>query len=214
MVDQGAWLHELAKAEVHPDAEKILQIGNPTDPQQKVEESTIRFLNQLRQKFVDFAKILNGYSDGSAKFQEVKIYSVAHTPADFMIYRNQVKLVVSNAAHGVIQLTFQQHYRGTLAVDGASASAEAASASAAGNAAVSADSVFAARPIAEVVARIGALRNVTWTFDGEMVSPDEVARYYFAEFVRATRDSRRSRAGNQLLLEQIKALLQEKGLSL
>ena len=46
------------------------------------------------------------------------------------------------------------------------------------------------------------------------MNPEQVARFYFAEYVRVTRDTRRSRATNQLLLDQIKALLQEKGLDL
>jgi succinate dehydrogenase/fumarate reductase flavoprotein subunit len=48
----------------------------------------------------------------------------------------------------------------------------------------------------------------------EKVTPDQVARFYFAEFARATRDGRKSKAGNQVLLEQIRTLLQEKGLDL
>src|SRR5258707_578048 len=43
------WLHELARAEVHPDADRLLQLGNSFDPQQLVEETTIDLLNDLRE---------------------------------------------------------------------------------------------------------------------------------------------------------------------
>src|SRR5687767_5383233 len=106
---QQGWIHDLAKAEVHPDAEKLLQLGKSFDPQQLVEESTIDFLSELREQFTEYARLFNVYSEGGAKFHDIKVYSLAQTAADFMVYRNQIKLVVTNTAHGVIQLAFAQH---------------------------------------------------------------------------------------------------------
>jgi len=192
------WIHELARAEVHPDAEKILQLGSSFDPQQLVEESTVDFLSELREQFNDYARIFNSFSENGAKFQEAKIYSVAQSAADFMIFRNSIKLVVSNSAHGVLQISFAQHMRGTMSVDGQTNAAQPASLNAS----------------QDLLAQVGPFRDVSWTFQGEKVSPEQIAKFYFAEFVRATRDNRRTRSGNQALLDQIKALLNEKGLEL
>lgn len=203
---QNSWIHELAKAEVHPDAERILQLGRSFDPQQLVEESTIEFLLALREQFNDYAKAFNGYSEGGSKFQEAKIYSTAGTPADFMVFRSQVKLVVCNSAHGVIQFAFTHHVRGTLAVDGVQMTAQGAATGSASQGGL---------PQAqELVAQVGPFRDVHWTYQGERVTPDQVAKYYFAEFIRATRDSKKSKTTNQLLLDQIRTLLQERGLEL
>lgn len=199
---QQGWIHELARAEIHPDAEKLLQLGKGFDPQQLVEESTIDFLSELREHFTDFARTFNAYAEGGGKFQEIKVYSTAQTAADFMMFRNQIKLLVSNTAHGVIQFSFNQHVRGTLAVDGQIQGTAAA------------PLPPAAGQVQELLAQLGPFRDVYWTFQGERVNPEQVARFYFAEFARLTRDTRRSRVGNQLLLDQIKALLQEKGLDL
>src|SRR5687768_13666031 len=100
MPTQKGWIHELARAEVHPEAEKLLSLGKSFDPQQLVEESTIDFLMELREQFNEYSRIFNGYSDAGERFQEVKIYSIAQTAADFMMFRNQIKLVVANTAHG------------------------------------------------------------------------------------------------------------------
>jgi hypothetical protein len=192
---QQGWIHELARAEIHPEAEGVLNLGKSFDPEQLIEESTVDFLTELRERFGEYTKLFNSYSESGARFQEAKVYSVANTAADFMIFRNQIKLVVTNASQGVIQIAFAQHQRGGIAVDGQLPTKSASQTQ-------------------ELLAQVGPFRNVFWTFQGEKVTPEQVARFYFAEFARATRDSRRSKAGNQLLLDQIKALLQEKGLDL
>jgi hypothetical protein len=201
---QLGWIHDLAKAEIHPEAERLLQLGRSYDPQQLIEESTIDFLSSLRDQFSEAARLFNVHSDSGARYQEIKVYNIAQSAADFMVFRNSVKLVVANSAHGVIQVSFAQHIRGTMLVDGmAHGSTTAPLALPAG-----------LSQAQELLAQIGPFRDVYWTFQGEKITPMQVAKFYFIEFARATRDVKRSRAGNQLLIDQIKALLQEKGLEL
>lgn len=196
---ESGWIHELAKAEMHPDAEKLLQLGGSFDPQQMVEEGAIQFLSHLRELFEEYARSFNGYSNNGEAFQPIKVYSIAQAPADFMIYRNQVKLICSNVAHGVIQISFSKHNRGTLAVDGQLASHS--------------ESGAVGQPL-DIVAQVGPFRDVEWVCQNVKVTPEKVAKFYFTEFVRVTRDFSRSRANSQLLLEQIKTFLQEKGINL
>ena len=199
------WLHELARAEVHPDAEKLLNLGKAFDPQQLIEESSVDFLMEMREYFNIYARTFNGFSENGSRFQEAKVYSVAQSAADFMVFRNQVKLVVSNIAHGVIQISFAQHVRGTVAIDGQTQPSGAATSVAQQN---SGNQIF------DLMAQMGPFRDVFWTFQGEKVSPEQVSKFFFGEFVRFTREARRSKVTNQVLIEQIKALLQEKGLDL
>jgi hypothetical protein len=174
-----------------------------------VEESSIEFLGELREQLTEHARIFNAYAENGTRFQEVKVYSIAQTAADFMVFRNQIKLVLANTAHGVIQISFEQHVRGALAVDGQIHGYSAAPAQMGSQPGAS-----AVAQSQDLLAQVGPFRDIFWTFQGEKVKADQVAKYYFAEFTRVTRDTRRSRAGNQLLLDQIKALLQEKGLDL
>lgn len=190
----SGWIHELARAEIHPEAEKLLQLGAALDPHQLVEESTVDFLAELREQFTEFTRVFNSYSETGKVFQEAKIYSVAQTSADFMVFRNQVKLVFSNTAHGVIQMSFAMHSRGNMMVDG------------------QVQSAVSGGQAQELLAQVGPFRDVHWTFQSAKVTPDQVAKFYFAEFVRASRDTKKTKLGNQLLLEQIKSLLQEKGI--
>ncbi|MBL7716897.1 MAG: hypothetical protein JNL01_15640 [Bdellovibrionales bacterium] len=198
MPSPQGWIHELARGEIHPEAESLLNLGKSFDPQQLIEESTIEFLNALREQFQNYAKVFNSYSEGSTKFQEIKVYQLAQSPADFMIYRNQIKLVISNVAHGVINLTFAQHNRSSVAINGQ-------------NTAVSTPQL---QPAQDLLVQVGAFRDIRWTFQGEKVLPEQIAKFYFAEFVKATRENKRTKLGNQALLDQIKQLLQQKGLDL
>ncbi len=202
LTSQPGWLHELARGEIHPDSEKLLQLGRSFDPQQIIEESTIEFLSELREHFNEFARLLNTYSEAGTKFNDIKIYIVAQTAADFMLFRNQIKLIFSNTAHGVIHISFAQHLRSTLAVDGQDQTPFSNSSS------------TTTGQSQDLLAQIGPFRDVFWTFQGEKVTPDQVSKFYFIEFTRITRDNKRSGGKNQLLLDQIKALLEEKGLSL
>lgn len=201
MPAQTGWIHELVRSEVHPEAEKLLGLQSSFDPAHLIEESTIRFLSELQEEFQTYSKHFNGYSENGIKFQEIKIYSLAGSPADFMIFRNQVKLVVSNTSAGVIGFSFARHIRSTLNVNGQ------------GQPDLSASNVSLSKG-QELRAQIGPFHEVFWTFEGERVTAAQVAKFFFIEFVRATRDSRKARGSNQVLLEQIKSLLQEKGLDL
>ncbi len=198
------WLHELAQTEIHPDAEKLLQLGKSFDPQQLVEESSIQFLSELRETLTEYARIFNAYSETGTRFQEVKVYGIAQSGADFMLFRNQIKLIFSNQVGGMIQITFAQHSRGTLAVDGQDQSNSSELNS------LTQQGIHSQ----EIMAQVGPFRDVFWTFQGEKVSPEQVGKFYFSEFARLTRDVQKSKRGNQLLIDQIKALLQQKGLDL
>ncbi|MBC7385187.1 MAG: hypothetical protein H7301_03365 [Cryobacterium sp.] len=188
------WIHDLARAEGHPDAERLLGLGSSHDPHQMVEEETVRFLSGMREKFTEYCRLFNSYSEAGARFQDVKVYAVAQTAADFMLYRSQVKFVISNTAHGVIALAFAQHARTTFGFDGANPEAAPRS--------------------QELLAQIGPFRDVKWTFQGEEVRPEQIAKFYFSEFIRATRERKASTGQNQALLDQIKALLNDKGLQI
>jgi hypothetical protein len=195
---QSGWIHELARGEVNPELEAVAGRAGPMDPQQLVEESAIEFLTDLREQLTQHSRSFNSYSEQSTRFQEVKIYTLANSAADFMLFRNQVRLIFANTAHGVIQISFSQHQRNTGAPELSAAAGMAGTQS----------------TMAELLAQVSPFRDVYWTYQGEKVTVDQVAKFYFTEFCRSTRDQKKSRVGNQVLLDQIKALLQEKGLDL
>ena len=114
-----------------------------------------------------------------------------------MIFRSQIKLLVTNPSHGVIQFSFSKHVRAPLAIDGQINDQD--------------QSLGEFSQPQELMAQVGAFRDIYWTYHGEKVSPAQVAKFYFCEFVRATRVQQTSRLGNQLLLDELKTFLNGKG---
>lgn len=191
--DQGfnGWIYELAKVESSPEAAVLASLQQNSSSQQAIEESTVDFLTDLRGFFQEYVRIFNSLSEAGQKFAEIKLFNLTQGAADFMLYRNGVKLVIANASHGVIQVSYDKH-----TVTGAARSSDEIPAS------------------QELLAQPGAFGVVNWMYRSEKVQSEQVAKHFFAEFVRLTREVKKAKPNQKVLLEQIKALLQEQGLSL
>ena len=92
------WIHEIARAEASPEAEALYHLNQTTAPQQALEESTVDFLTDLRAYFQEYVRIFNSLSDAGKKFSEIKIFNLTQGAADFMLYRNGIKLIIANTA--------------------------------------------------------------------------------------------------------------------
>ena len=108
-----------------------------------------------------------------------------------MLYRNGIKLIIANTTHGVIQLSYDKHV-----ITGAQTQE------------------LSIPQADELLAQIGAFGAVHWMYRSEKVNSDQVAKHFFSEFSRITREQKKIKPNQKVLLEQIKALLQEQGLNL
>ena len=190
-LDSG-WIHELARGESSPEAEALYNLHQTSAPEQAIEESTVDFLTDLRGYFQEYVRLFNSLSDAGKKFAEIKIFNLTQGAADFMLYRNGIKLIVANTTHGVIQISYDRHSIPGAVSDGSSNIPQSQ----------------------EILAQLGAFGTIFWTYRGEKVQSDQVSKYFFGEFSRMTREQKKIKPNQKVLLEQIKALLQEQGLSL
>jgi len=191
-IDSSGWIHDLTRAEISPEAEALYHLNRSGTPEQAIEESTVDYLTDLRAYFQEFVRSFNSFSETGKKFAEIKIFNLTQGAADFMLYRNGIKLIVANTAHGVIQFSYDQHMNASpvAKVEPGVPNAE------------------------EILAQMGAFGAIRWTYRSEKVECDQVSKHFFAEFVRASREQKKVKPNQKVLLEQIKALLQEQGLSL
>lgn len=189
-LEQG-WIYELARAESSPEADALYRLNQTTAPQQAIEESTVEFLTDLRAYFQEYVRIFNAQSDAGKKFPEIKIFNLTQGAADFMLYRNGIKLIVANTTHGVVQISYDKHL-----IAGA------------------VPSELSIPQAEEILAQFGAFSTVHWMYRSERVESEQVAKHFFADFARVSREPKKTKPNQKVLLEQIKALLQEQGLSL
>jgi hypothetical protein len=193
------WLHELARSEINGDVRNALQMESENDLTQLIEDKAIEFLSLLRQHLSEYAKVFNAYAEGGKHFFEVKIYRAADTEADFMLFRNQIKLLFSHQSSGVIRISFVRHSRGTLSVNDKNMQSKSNSN----------DEAFY-----DICAEVGPFREIIFHYQGHKVEAEQVAKFYFSEFVKCTRQNNTKSLDRDILLDQIKTLLQEKGLNL
>ena len=186
-----SWIHEIARAESSPEADALLRLNEASAPQQAIEESTVDFLTDLRAYFQEYVRIFNAMSEAGKKFAEIKIFNLTQGAADFMLYRNGIKLIVANTTHGIIQFAYDKHM-----ITGA------------------ATPEFNIPQAEELLAQFGAFGSVHWMYRSERVESEMVGKHFFAEFTRITREPKKSKPNQKVLLEQIRALLQEQGLDL
>jgi hypothetical protein len=200
-VSRDEWIHELARVELNPEAESILGSPSSFDPRISVEESTLEFQSRLQELIQNYSKVFNAFSDSGKRYADVKVFPLAQTASDFMLFRNQTKLVISKSAHGVIEISYSAHQRGVIPTvpQGSQQGAGATT------------TQF---PRHEIVADVGPFFDVRWMYHDREVTPEQVAKFFFADFIRATREQQKSKTSNHLLMEQFKAFLQEKGLEL
>ncbi|MBU6154728.1 MAG: hypothetical protein KGP28_10540, partial [Bdellovibrionales bacterium] len=121
---------------------------------------------------------------------EIKIFNLTQGAADFMLYRNGIKLIIANTTHGAIQISYDRHTPVSLGSESAVPQSE------------------------ELLAQVGAFGKVYWMYRSERVESEQVAKHFFSDFTRMTREQKKVKPNQKVLLEQIKALLQEQGLSL
>jgi hypothetical protein len=186
----NGWIHEIARSEASPEAEALQFINRAQAPAQAIEESTVDFLTDLRADFQEYVRIFNSLSEGGKRFAEIKIFNLTQGAADFMLYRNGIKLIVANTTQGVIQIAYDKHVVAGGSSDLSTPQSE------------------------ELLAHLGAFGSVYWMYRSERVESEQTSKHFFAEFTRITREQKKARPNQKILLEQIKALLHEQGMSL
>jgi hypothetical protein len=133
------------------------------DHRKVVEEATLEFMAELKEEFLNCVDLFNSYRGGSHLPNSVKIFNISNTQADFIIFRNTMKLVVSNPALGVINFAF-----------------------------VNRANTFTKAPVKtkkegyDLIAQLYPFNDLAWTFHGERINVEAIVRYLFTEFVKSS----------------------------
>lgn len=167
--DRLGWIKDLVRAEQRMEESGVIDFGAGFDPAQILLTESVNFMHQLKIAFVDAASAFNQLK-GSA-LGRVKIYGIANTHSDFMLFRNGFKLIFSLKEPGAVSIRF--HYVGAGFQTGGAPMAPGAGAQ--------------ATHVGEedlLMARWGAFGDLNWNYQEQPIKVDYLVRYYLTRFVR------------------------------
>ncbi len=88
-MEKISWIKELVKAEQQMEESGLVDMTFGFDAERVLVQETIQFLMQLKTEFVDASSSFNELKPSA--LGRIKIYGIAKTHADFMLFRNGFK---------------------------------------------------------------------------------------------------------------------------
>ncbi|MBH47957.1 MAG: hypothetical protein CME71_07270 [Halobacteriovorax sp.] len=161
------WIEQLALEEINMDESGIIHMDDHLNPHALLEESSIDFMNTVRDRFEFYINRFNQYRGGANAGALIKTFKISNTVNDFMMFRNSLRMIFARRAHDVISIGFLSNGKDLFAPR-------------------LSDSDTYGQQIGthEVRAHVGPFNQITWRFQGEAVDVDALVRHYLSEFIR------------------------------
>lgn len=102
------WIKQLISTEESMEESGVIELQASLDEPTLLESESLSFLHKLKDIFVDVSTVYNKIR--TASVGGVKIYGIAKTQADFMVFRNGYKLFFTLKKPGIIGI--KVHYQG------------------------------------------------------------------------------------------------------
>jgi hypothetical protein len=160
-----SWIENLALEEFNMEESGIIRFNDHLSTQQLLEESSLHFVNKLKDRFEFYVSLFNQYRTNRDTTRSIKIFRISNTINDFILFRNSLKLIVARRAPDVISIGFLSNNGGLFAARLANEN----------------QSVHA---IHEIKAHVGPFNTISWRFQGETVEVEPLVKYYLTEFVK------------------------------
>jgi hypothetical protein len=107
--DKYDWLQDVIKAEERVEETGIVDFDLAFNPERILVTEALNFMNEIKHDLEEAIEIFNEMKPTPAG--KIKVYAIAKTHADFMIFRNGYKLIFSLIKPGVIAIRL--HYMNT-----------------------------------------------------------------------------------------------------
>lgn len=160
-----SWVENLALEEVNMEESGIIRFHDHLNTQQLLEESSLKFVNQLKDRFEFYVSLFNQYRGNRDTTRAIKVFRISNTVNDFILFRNSLKLIVARRAPDVISIGFLSNSGGLFSPRLAGEN----------------QSVHA---IHEIKAHVGPFNTISWRFQGEVIEVEPLVKYYLTEFVK------------------------------
>ena len=160
------WIENLALEELNMEESGVININDHLNPIHLLEESSIDFMNQIRDLFEIYVNKFNEYRGGPHTGSAIKTFKISNTVNDFMLFRNSLRLIFARKANDLISIGFLSNGKDLFA------------------ARMNQSESFGASTTHEIKAHLGPFNNISWRFQGEIVDIDALVRHYLAEFIK------------------------------
>lgn len=161
---QSTWIRELVSADEQLEKSVMIDMNLGLDTQRILVNESIQFLLKLKNEFAEAAAQFNELKP--SVLGRIKVYGIAKTHADFMLFRNGYKMIFSIKSAGVISMRF--HYVGNMAIPQPHMKEQATI--------VMDEELFEAK--------WGAFEEVLWTFKGQSFKTQFLVRHYLTLFIK------------------------------
>lgn len=161
------WIQELVRNESLIESEGIIENAGEMSHEELLIQESVRYLITLKNEFQDVMTAFNELKGDVPGL--VKLYGIAKTHSDFMLFRHGYKLVVSLKGPGIISI--RMNFVPTSYVPATLESPES----------------YRERIIGEeylLEARFGAFGEIHWVYKNIPVSLTHIVKYFFSMFTR------------------------------
>ena len=154
------WIKNLVQAEQEMEESGMVDLSSQPNSEEIVERETHEFLQDAKMAFVRTVSSFNKLKDSS--LGNVKVYGIAKTKCDFMLFRNGYKLIFSMKEPGYVSILFQNMGSTFTANDNETTHGNETT----------------------LTAQWGAFGDLNWSYQGHRVQLDSLVRYYLSRFIR------------------------------
>jgi hypothetical protein len=170
--DQYSWIRDLVKSEERMEDTGVVDFAFGVDNQKLLQNETVKLLEQLKSDFIEASNIFNQVKN--SPLGTIKIYGIARTQADFMLFRNGFKMIFSLRQPGTLSVRFNFISPNSMIpqkpLDASNATGASASSS------------LMDENLIE--AKNGVFGEMMWTYKGQEVKRDAIVKYHMSLFVK------------------------------
>lgn len=154
------WIEKLVKDETGLEQRGEYDLYSTFDQNSVLKEQTISFLSELRHISQEMVNAFNAFR---GEKNTIKVFQISGTEADFMIFRNSLKLLFSQKKPGEIGINFLTIKNGMIEEQRSKENTKDG----------------------EILkASIGPFNEAHWFYREHNVNPRSLMKYYFIEFVK------------------------------
>lgn len=160
----ATWIRELVSADEQLEKSVMIDMNLGLDTQRILVNESIQFLLRIKNEFAEAAAGFNELKP--SVLGRIKVYGIAKTHADFMLFRNGYKMIFSIKSAGVISIRF--HFVGNMAIPQPQAQ----------------EQVTIVMDEELIEAKWGAFEEVLWTYKSQPFKAAYLIRHYLTIFIK------------------------------